>query len=229
MIKKLLVDYCRRSYFGNNNYPVQIGKYHASVLSWNCLRKQWNYYKEYSGKKPEEIPDDTILLLSGGIVFHRLIQSLKENEKLYWSEIEVKCSIEVKIKEGNIIKIVGCADAIREEGTKKIIYEFKHTRYIPQKPYFQHILQINFYMGALNIKNGVLLYVGYLPNGGLDIKEFPIEYSDWHMQQIINRAQILHTFLVNNIPPCCSCKDKKCEKETINKPNNTKFRRTYCI
>jgi hypothetical protein len=211
MLKQLLADYCRKTYFGNNPQPVKIGVYRPSILSWSCIRRQWNYYKEFSGKNPEEIPDDLILLLSGGIVFHRLIQSLKENGKPYWSATEVECSIEVEVAGGEKIKIVGHADAIKGKGLERTVYEFKHVRSLPSNAYFQHILQLNFYMGAMGITRGVLLYVGYLSNGGLTVREFPRLYSDWHMEHLITRAQTLHTLLVNDQAPRCSCKDKKCE------------------
>jgi hypothetical protein len=190
---------------------VQIGVYRPSVLAWSCIRRQWNYYKEFSGKNPEEIPDDVVLLLSGGIVFHRLIQSLKDNGKPYWSETEAECSIEVKVAGNKKIKIIGHADAIIGKGVERTVYEFKHVRSLPYNAYFPHILQLNFYMGAMGISRGVLLYVGYLANGGLGIREFTRIYSDWHMEHLISRAQTLHTLLINNQPPRCSCRDKQCE------------------
>jgi CRISPR/Cas system-associated exonuclease Cas4 (RecB family) len=214
MIKHLLADYCRRTYFGNNLQPVSIGVYRPSVLSWSCIRRQWNYYKSFAGKKPDEIPDETVLLLSGGVVFHRLIQSLKEDGRPYWSATEVECSIEVEVAGGEKIKIVGHADAIRGRGLERTVYEFKHTRTMPSSPYFQHILQLNFYMGALGISRGVILYSYYTQDGGIGIKEFPRIYSDWHMEHLITRAQTLHTLLINNTPPRCSCRDRLCETET---------------
>jgi hypothetical protein len=215
MIRRLLADYCRRTYFRDNPHPVEIGVYRPSILSWNCVRKQWNYYKEFSGKKSEEIPDDIILLLAGGIVFHRLIQSLREDGKPYWSATEVECSIEIDVANRQRIKIVGHADAIKGKGTERTIYEFKHVRAIPREPQFAHILQLNFYMGALNISKGVLLYVGYLPDGGLDLKEFPRTFSHWHLEHLIARAQTLHTLLIHNEPPRCSCSNRIHEFETL--------------
>jgi hypothetical protein len=43
------------------------------------------------------------------------------------------------------------------------------------------------------------------------VREFPRIYSDWHMEHLISRAQTLHTLLINNQAPRCSCRDKQCE------------------
>jgi len=209
MLNKLLADYCRKVYLSGHSEPVQIGVYRPSVLSWSCIRKQWNYYKFLSGKKAEEIPDDIILLLAGGVVFHRLIQGLKDEQgRPYWDKTEIECSIEVNVAGGEKIKIIGHADAIRGKGMDKIVYEFKHVRQLPNKPQFPHLLQLNFYLGALGVNRGSLLYVGYLPHGGLAVKEFGWLYSNWHMEHLIARAQMLHTLLIHNEAPRCSCKNR---------------------
>jgi len=210
MIQRLLADYCRKKYFGNNERPVQIGVYRPSVLSWSCLRKQWNYYKNFHNKAPEEIPDDVVLLLSGGIVFHRLLQSLKDNGRSYWDKVEVECKVEVQLPSG-VILIVGHADALKNGK----VYEFKHVRTLPSKPRFEHILQLNFYLKALNSVEGVLLYAGYAEGGGIIIREFPWRLSPWHFQHLVNRAEMLHIMLMNDTPPQCSCSDKRHEYQIL--------------
>jgi len=215
-LKTLLANYCRKTYFSGHDVPIKMGVYRPSVLSWSCVRKQFNYYKNFRDKKPEEIPDDVILLLAGGIVFHRLVQSLKDdNEKPYWSAVEVPCSINVRIAGGEDITILGHADAIRGEGSDKKVYEFKHTRSLPHKPSFEHQLQINFYMGALGIPRGILVYVGYVEGGGLGVREFPLAFSEWHLEHLITRAQVLHILLKEDSPPRCSCRGRIHENEII--------------
>lgn len=210
-LEKLLADYCRKKYFGEDKQPIKIGVYRPSVLAWSCVRRQYNYYALFNEKKPEEIPDKIVLLLAGGVVFHRLVQSLKdETGKSYWDKTEVECSLEVDIA-GDKIIIVGRADAIRGSGIDEEVWEFKHTRTIPLKPLFPHQLQLNFYLAALKRVKGVLLYTGYDADGGLAVKEFPCRYSEWHLEHLISRAQMLHTFLAVGIPPRCSCRDHRHE------------------
>lgn len=210
VLQRLLADFCRKHYFAGHGVPVQIGVYRPSVLSWSCLRKQYNYYALLSGKEAKEIPDDTVLLLAGGVVFHRLVQSLRDNNKPYWDKVEVECSVKVEVAGGEIA-IVGHADAIKDGA----VYEFKHTRTLPSKPTFPHVLQLNFYLAALRMLRGVLVYTGYDAEGGLSVREFPILYSDWHFEHLISRAQTLHVLLVNKEPPRCSCREKRHELETI--------------
>ena len=207
MLRELLASYVKKKYFGNHHEPVRIGVYRPSVLSWSCIRKQFNYYQQLSGKTIEEIPDNIVLLLAGGIVFHRLLQSLRNpDDSKFWDKTEVECSLEVEML-GEKIQIVGHADAIRKDE----VYEFKHTRSLPSKPQFPHILQLNFYLGALGKIKGRLVYTGYDAEGGLDIREFPWMFSEWHLEHLIARAQALHILLVNNQPPRCSCRDKRHE------------------
>ncbi|GIW67860.1 MAG: hypothetical protein KatS3mg096_728 [Candidatus Parcubacteria bacterium] len=210
MLQKLLADFCRRKYFGGHSSPVQIGVYRPSVLSWSCSRKQWNYYKNFHGKTSDEIPDEVILLLAGGVVFHRLIQNLTSEGRRFWDRVEIECSMEVQLTSG-VILIVGHADAIKDGR----VYEFKHTRVIPPKPKFEHLLQLNFYLKALKCLEGSLIYSGYTSEGGLGIKEFQTIISNWHVQHLINRAETLHYLLISDTPPRCSCRDHRHEIEVL--------------
>jgi len=205
MLQEQLVQYLRSKYFGKHEVPVQIGVYRPSVLSWSCLRRQYNYYKQLHGKHQEEIPDNIVLLLGGGIVFHELIESLP-----IWDQTEIECSLRVNVAGGEIV-IVGHADAIRGD----TIYEFKHTRSLPREPYFQHKIQLNFYLSALNRLKGVLAYTGYDSQGGLSVREFSLRYSDWLLEHLINRAQALHLFLLTDEAPRCSCQDKRHEGNLV--------------
>jgi hypothetical protein len=170
------------------------------------MRRQWNYYVYFSEKSASEIPDDITLLLGGGVVFHRLIQSLKDNGKSYWDKVEVECEYKVKLTNDEIV-IIGHADALRGDE----VYEFKHTRTLPMKPHFQHRLQLNFYLGALNKMKGRLVYTGYNEEGGIGVREFPLLYSDWYMEHLVNKAEVLHALLKSGEPPRCSCRDRKHE------------------
>lgn len=215
MVEKLLADYCRRKYFGEKRQPVKIGVYRPSVLSWSCVRRQYNYYTLFHQKTPEEIPDKTVLLLAGGVVFHRLIQSLKDEEgRSFWDKVEVECSLTTNLA-GDSVTIVGHADAIRRRDGEEEVWEFKHTRVIPPEPFFAHHLQLNFYLAALKKVKGVLLYTGYDAEGGLAVKEFPCLYSDWYLEHLIARAQMLHAFLLIGTPPRCSCRDHRHENDVL--------------
>jgi len=211
MLQKLLADYVRRKYFGLNGNPIAVGVYRPSVLAWSCARRQFHYYKLFHQRNPEDIPDDIVLLLGGGVVFHRLVQSFKENGKRYWDRIEIECSLKATVAGSNIV-LTGHADAIKGD----TVYEFKHTRSIPwRKPKFDHQLQANFYMAAIEKVRGVVVYTGYNEEGGLSIREFPILFSDWHLEHLITRAQSLHTWLVHDTPPRCSCRDRRHEGAVI--------------
>lgn len=211
-IQTLLARYCRRAYFRQNPQPVRIGEYRPSVLCWSCVRRQWNYYKQFANRPPEEIPDNIVLLLAGGIVFHRLVQNIRKDDNTrYWDRVEVECQERIVLPNGDSFIIKGHADAIRNG----VVYEFKHTRSIPTSPKFEHRLQINFYLKALSMVEGKLCYVGYDPDGGLSVREFPVFYSDWHFNHLVTRAQTLHYLLLSDMPPRCSCRNNIHEYQII--------------
>jgi len=212
-IQQILAMYCRQSYFKNDKeHKIRIGTYAPSILVGSCVRSQYNFYKSLQGKKPEEIPDEVILKLAGGVVFHRILQEFKpDGKKRYWDSVEIPCEHSFEVSQGKkkeFILVRGRIDATKN-GT---IYEFKHTYRIPQKPKFQHLLQLHFYLGAMQKAQGVLGYIGY-DEYGIVVKEFPVVFSTWHFEHILNRAETLHIFLQNSTPPRCTCRSQEHEME----------------
>jgi len=199
-IEHLLAGYIRQRLFNNWEKP-RVGVYRASVVSQTCLRSKWNFYKHF--ERHDDLTTDMILLLGGGIVFHRMLQSIKVDGKRYWDAVEIPCKIEEDFGDEKVL-LVGHADALKNG----VVYEFKHTRSTPRKAYFNHLLQLNFYLKALQKPEGRLVYVSYREDGGLTIKEFHLVYSESLYAFFINRAQELHIALKSSIPPRCSCKGR---------------------
>lgn len=206
-VENVLADYIRKYLFRNWEKP-QMGVYRASIVSQTCLRSKWNYYKHF--EHHDDLTTDMILLLGGGIVFHRMLQSIKVGGKRFWDAVEIPCKTEEALGDERVL-LVGHADAMKNG----IVYEFKHTRSQPKKAYFNHLLQLNFYLKALQKPEGRLVYVSYREDGGLTIKDFHLVYSESLYAFFVNRAQELHIALKSPVPPRCSCRNKTHEIQTL--------------
>jgi hypothetical protein len=199
-----LVEHLRKNRRTRKYQIPKIGVYHPTLLVQNCLRGQWNFFM--ISIQEQRLPDAFILQTSEGTVWHDMIEKLK-----VWDAVEQKVSMTIPVEgEGGKIKIVGTYDALRGD----TIYDFKRTQRVPwgYRAKYPHRLQINFYMAALGKPKGVIAYIGY-EGAEFKIKEYYHVLTDWMTDQLINKALTLHTHLVHNVPPVCSCRSKRHEIE----------------
>lgn len=206
-VKQLLIEYYRKAYFGGEASPPTVGVYWPKVLTWSCLRQQFNFFALYQGQK--ELPNEVILRLGDGTDFHRLVQKIAGRH--FWNKVEIPCQTVVEIAGGEKILIRGRADCIKGD----TLYELKQTMHLPYKPRFDHVLQANFYLGSLRMMRGMISYRGYDQSGAMDVREFPIIFSDWHFTHLINRAETLHVLLKSGQPPRCSCRNRRHESGEV--------------
>lgn len=204
-LQEELVGMLRRKNMRSYRLP-QIGVYYPTTLVQNCVRGQWNFYKmSIEGRK---FPDGFVLKTSEGTVWHDMLEGLN-----VWDSTEGRASMRVPLEGGGYITIRGRYDAIRGD----TVYDFKRTERVPwgRKPRFPHLLQLNFYMECLGKPKGVIAYIGY---DGMEfrIKEYYHVLTDWMTQTLINKALTLHTHLVNDLPPNCTCRTKVHEVEWMN-------------
>lgn len=211
MIKELLIQHILRGREKHGWQKPKIGHYFPSILGWSCPAAQYQYYK-LAERSDEKLEDEIVLLLARGEAEHRWLQSLKDPKKnrRYWDQIEVPCSYRFKVGE-DTVTISGRADAVKN----KEVYEFKTTQYIPKKPRFNNLLQLQFYLGAMERGRGWLLYLGYGDTGGLELREFPVQFSEWHFLLMLERASSLHLFLKAGVQPHCTCRTKRHDAITI--------------
>lgn len=175
----------------------EIGVYYPTILIQSCMRSQWNFYE--MAIQQRRFPDGFLLKTQEGNAWHTMLESLH-----VWDYTERSVSKRIKLENGGHITIRGRCDAVRGD----TVYDFKRVEWVPyRKPKFDHVLQLNFYMECLGKPNGVLAYIGYL-NGEFQIKEYYHVLSDWHTSHLVNRALMLHSALVHNDPPACSCRNQ---------------------
>jgi len=192
-----------------------IGRYYPSEVG-NCIRKVW-----YSYKHPSEIEPDRLKVFQLGDILHEFMMEVFKSEKnvdkikFIESELPFKMDFKDFIVSGRLDDVV-----IAKEDEKKIIIEVKTVRDVRDttRPSKNHIMQLQFYMHATGIKNGIILYVD---KTNLKTKAFEIEYNENHSLDILNRFKTLHELLVKDVLPIDEFKQSK---ETIWACNMCEYR-----
>lgn len=145
-----------------------------------------------------------------------VFKSEKNVDKIKFIESELPFKMDFKdfIVSGRLDDVV-----IAKEDDKKIIIEVKTVRDVRSaKPSKNHIMQLQFYMHATGIKDGIILYVDRTT---LKTKAFEIEYNEKHSLDILNRFKSLHELLVKDVLPIDEFKQSK---ETIWACNMCEYR-----
>ncbi|MEK6860610.1 MAG: Dna2/Cas4 domain-containing protein [Nanoarchaeota archaeon] len=198
-----------------------IGRYYPSEAG-NCLRKGW-----YSYKIPRVMPKETIKVFKVGMMLHDFItevlsSGVSEDIKLVSTELPFKLEIDGVIVSGRIDDIVHA-----KVDNKDILVEVKSTADIryAYEPKESHVMQLQLYMYAFKIFDGVVLYVD---KRNLQSKSFDVKYEEKIVELVLNRIKNLHRFLVENKVPdpegrmfkemnwqCNNCQYREeCYKET---------------
>lgn len=179
------------------------GIYYPSMLVQSCPMQQWLHY--VISQREGKLPEDFLLRTYDGQLWHEEIQSIKG----LFDKVEIPVSMRIKLSVGNYITIRGRADAIKGTNGSTVVYELKKTSSIPTKPKFAHVMQLQFYLRALNANSGIISYIGYDRYRNFRIEEFFITQSDWYFEQLVTKAQTLHVLLKDkHNPPRCSCRSK---------------------
>ena len=168
--------------------PKQIGRYYPSEIG-NCLRKLW-----YSYKYPQKIEPDLLKIFEAGNIIHGFVVEVLKSEKnkevqLLQSEIPFKIEMEDYMISGRVDDLV----IVNSDG-KKMLIEVKSTKNIDSigEPQHNHAMQLMFYMTALEIHKGLVLYVD---KNNLKSKIFQIPFDQIKSAEIVDRFSFLHKHL----------------------------------
>jgi len=169
-----------------------IGRYYPSEVG-GCLRKTW-----FSYKKPKQVNPDLRKIFEAGNRLHSFVAEVLDSDKnkhieLLDSEIPIKIEEQDFLVSGRIDNLI----LVKIEN-KKILVEVKSTKFLPEKPYESHIMQLQLYLHATWNKNGALLYI---QKDNLKSKWFDIVYDEQLVHKIIERFRKLHESLIKNEVP----------------------------
>ncbi|MGC9190204.1 MAG: CRISPR-associated protein Cas4, partial [Conexivisphaera sp.] len=126
------------------------GVYYPSYLGY-CLRKQ--YYIYSIGEEPTS--EKLAVFATGKGVHEAVAEALGAAGDIKVEEVEKEVALDL----GNGVSLSGRVDIILAEvGGRRVIVEVKSASRIPEAPQEHHLLQLQIYLNALNVEDGVLLY-----------------------------------------------------------------------
>ncbi len=209
-----------------------VGRYYPSEIG-GCLRKVWFLYKQ-----PKEVETDLLKIFHIGEIVHDFVVDVLKSEKNPEVElISAEQPFELKMRDYIISGRVDDIILLKSEN-KKILVEVKSIGELNglNDAKQQHKMQLQLYMFATNIRDGVLLYVD---KKNLRSKIFKIDYDEAEALKVLERFSILHSYLKDGVIPepeakldvhkswmCrfCEYKDEcnKIDGVTINGKNNKK-------
>ena len=182
--------------------PKTIGRYYPSEIG-GCIRKVW-----YSYKHPVDLKPEVSKIFQLGNILHDFVVEVLESERN--SEVELlKSEFPLKIQ-GNGFLVSGRVDdliLVKESG-KSLLVEVKSTKstdYVKEAS-SQHLMQLQLYMHATGIRNGIVLYID---KTNLHTKSFSEDYSEEKAKDIMERFEQLHQLLSNNLLPTAEAKSKE--------------------
>jgi len=200
--------------------PKTVGRYYPSEVGM-CIRKLY-----YSYKFPKQIKPDLLKIFEVGDILHDFVVRVLRSEKnkdielLSW-EMPFKLDVENFQISGRVDDLL----VIKVSG-KTVLVEVKSCSFLNyvRKPQKHHVLQLQLYMYATGVHNGILLYV---EKNTLQTKVFTIDFDELIVKEALDRFKELHECLIANSIPvaeaktngdikwvCKGCEYKeKCDKE----------------
>lgn len=186
------------NHIAREHKPKQIGRYYPSEIG-NCLRKLW-----YSYKYPIKVEPDLLKIFEVGNIVHGFVVGVLKSERnkeveLLKSEFSFKLNIDDFVVSGRVDDLI----LIKESG-KNVLVEVKSTKNVKiiEEPQFNHVIQLQFYMYALGVHDGIILYID---KNNLQSKIFEIPFSKDN-KSILDRFRILHRNLVDGELPSSEAK-----------------------
>ena len=183
----LIDNYLEREYKAKS-----VGRYYPSEVG-GCLRKTW-----FSYKQPKETDVALMRIFEAGNMLHEFVTDVIRSEKN--PEVELlEAEMPIKIEKKDFI-ISGRIDNLMLLRVKKekLLVEVKSTKYLPKEARKEHEMQLQLYMHAINVHNGIVLYI---QKDNLQTKWFDVKYSKEEVEMIIERFGKLHLALTKNKIP----------------------------
>lgn len=174
--------------------PKKIGRYYPSQIGM-CLRKLW-----YSYKYPVDTEPDLLKVFHLGNILHDFVTEVLRSEKNPGVELlEAECPFKMDIGDFLISGRIDNLMLIKSDG-KNILVEVKSIANIDfvKEPNPQYVMQLQLYMYAKNVHNGILLYVD---KRNLKSKIFDVPYDEGTAKKTVDRFRFLHNHLTQEKLP----------------------------
>ena len=177
--------------------PKSIGRYYPSEIG-GCIRKTW-----FSYRLPKETDKSTTKVFKAGEMLHEFISEVIKSEKnpeidLVNSEIPVKIETKEFIISGRIDDLM----LVKLDG-KQYLVEVKSCKFLPNEAKEDNVMQLQLYMHATGIHDGILLYI---KKDDLQTLSFELKYDKDAVKDILERFDVLHKTLTSQKIPDAEAK-----------------------
>jgi len=196
---KIIDDYLHREV-----RPREGGRYYPSEIG-NCIRKIW-----YSHKLPKEAAPDMLRIFHMGNMMHEIVVDILTSEKnkdivLLQTEFPIKLVVDGFTISGRADDLV----LVKMSG-KSVLIEVKSVgpeslRYLNEAK-GEHIMQLQLYMHATGVHNGMLLYID---RDRLRTRSFEIQYSEDGIEKIFSRFREIHNHMSTGTIPVAEARMKE--------------------
>lgn len=179
--------------------PKTVGRYYPSEVGM-CIRKLW-----YSYKFPQQIKPDLLKIFEVGDILHDfVVQVLKSGKNKDIELLKYEMPFKLDLENFQISGRVDDLLLIKYSG-KQVLVEVKSCSFLSRvkSPQKHHVLQLQLYMHATGVHNGVLLYV---EKNTLKTKVFTIDFDEFVVKEALDRFKELHECLITNSIPIAEAK-----------------------
>ncbi len=177
-----------------SRHVKRAGRYYPSEIG-GCMRKTW-----YSYKYPQQVQPELLKIFEVGNMLHGFVVEVLKSEKnkdvqLLQSEFPLKIetadfTVSGRVDDLVLVKTSGQTIVVEVKSTKSIDYVSEASE--------AHAMQLQLYMHATGIHNGMVLYVD---KNNLQSKQFPIDYDEKQVKEILERFGQLHQLLTKSLLP----------------------------
>ncbi|MCI4460682.1 MAG: PD-(D/E)XK nuclease family protein, partial [Thaumarchaeota archaeon] len=165
------------------------GTFYPSYIGY-CLRRQYYIYR--IGEEPTS--ERLAVFATGKGVHEAVAEALGASGEVRVEGVEG----DVKLSAGGIT-LSGRVDIILAEvGGRRVVVEVKSTSRLPEAPQDHHLLQLQIYLNALGVDDGVLLYWDKRRGS---LRAFDVRRDPSQLNRAVERALVLNEHLRKDAPP----------------------------
>lgn len=180
---------------------LEQGVYRPSLLP-SCLRRQYYIYTLGEDVEPEKAG-----IFEIGHIFHIYISQVLGGVVAEGFTVEAVEEPFTLIVDSHRIRVRGRVDMIVAVDGQRYICEIKSIYMLPEAPLPHHVQQLQFYMGALGIQQGLLIY---LDKRNFQPRVFQVAFDPEVFDGLLGRVRRLHQALSEGLVPDAEPSEWEC-------------------
>ena len=170
-------------------HPQRSGVFYPSYIA-HCLRKQ--YYTYTLGEEPT--PETLAVFATGRGVHDAVAEALGAAASVRVASTEQEVTLNL-----DGVALSGRADVVLAEvGGRRVVVEVKSASRLPDSPYPHHVFQLQIYLSALGVEDGVLLYWDKRTGR---LAAFDVRRDPSYVGRAAERVRALMQHLASGAPP----------------------------